>query len=95
MSELHQLTGPILSIGEMQTIGEKGFTKLEFIVQADADSKYPQPIKLDLVKDGCSLIKDFVVGDVVTVNYNLRGSEFKGKHYVSLQAWKLEKKEPF
>lgn len=95
MSEINKITGPILSIGEMQTIGTKGFTKREFIVEHDSDSKYPQPIKLELIKDGCSIIDDCEVGDVVTVSYNLRGSEYNGKHYVSLQAWKIDKKEPF
>jgi hypothetical protein len=33
------------------------------------------------------------VGVSVDVDFNVRGNEYKGKHYVSLSAWKVFKSE--
>lgn len=65
-----------------------GFQKREFIVTTN--ETYPQDIKLELVKDKCSLIDKFNIGQSVNVFFNLRGSEYNGKYYVSLAAWKIE-----
>jgi len=95
MSDTFQITGPILQIGEMQTLGSKGFTKRAFVVEHDSDSKYPQPISLEFTKDACSKLDEYSVGDIVTVAFNLRGSEYNGRHFVNLQAWKIDAKAPF
>jgi hypothetical protein len=67
---------------------DSGFAKREFVVTTQ--EQYPQDIKMEVVKDKCSLLDKFKVGQEVTVSINLRGNEFNGKYYVSLQAWKLE-----
>lgn len=80
--------GTIKLIGEKQTF-DSGFTKVEFVVTETAD-QYPQDIKFEIVKDK---VDDFLkynkVGKEVEVSYNLRGNEYNGKYYVSLQAWKV------
>ena len=54
-----------------------------------AEEKYPQEIKLEAVKADCDRLDEFEIGDEITVGFNLRGNEYNGKHYVSLQAWKF------
>jgi len=90
MSNKYEMTGTIRHIGETQSFGEKGFTKREFLVE-EIDGKYPQTLKMEAVRDGCACLDAYRVGDPVTVSFNLRGSEYKGKHYVSLQAWKFDR----
>ena len=92
----NQITGVIKLINPTQTF-DSGFQKREFVVTTK--EQYPQDLKFELVKDKCSDIDKFKVGEYVTVSANIRGSEYQGKYYVSLQAWKIaasgqEKPEP-
>lgn len=88
----NKLTGTIKLIGEKQVF-DSGFQKVEFVVTTN-DEKYPQDIKFDITQDK---VDDFIkynkVGKVVDVDFNVRGNEYNGKHYVSLTAWKVFKSE--
>jgi hypothetical protein len=83
----YELTGAVRLIHDTQTFAS-GFTKREFVVETE-DGKYPQLIKLELVKDSVKHLDGIKVNDVVNVSFNIRGSEYNGKHYVNLVAWKL------
>ena len=87
-----QLTGTIKLIGEKQVF-DSGFQKVEFVVKTN-DEKYPQDVKFEIMQDK---VDDFLkynkVGVSVDVDFNVRGNEYKGKHYVSLSAWKVFKSE--
>ena len=85
-----ELTGIIKSIGATESKGANGFKIRELIVMTDTDTQYPQPIKVDFVKDKCELLDKFGEGQSVKVHINLRGSEYMGKYYVSIQGWKIE-----
>lgn len=89
MSKTHTMSGRIIMIGETQTF-PSGFKKREFVVD-DCEEKFNQLIKFETMKDGCDRLDSYRIGDEVTVDFNLRGNEYNGKHYVSLQAWKLTK----
>ena len=86
---MNKVTGKLKVIFETQTF-DSGFQKREFVVTTN--EQYPQDIKLELVKDKCSVIDSFQVGQEVEVDYNLRGNEYSGKYYVSLHAWKITAK---
>jgi hypothetical protein len=81
------LTGKIKLINDTQTF-DSGFSKREFVVTTA--EQYPQDIKMEVVKDKCSLLDRFSVGTDVKVSFNLRGNEYNGKYYVNVQAWKIE-----
>ena len=49
------------------------------VVQADGQNV--RPVKID----------EFQIGDPVKVYFDIRGNEYKGKYYVNLNAWKLER----
>lgn len=82
------LTGTIKVIFQTETY-PSGFTKREFVVTTK--EQYPQDIKIELVKDKTAILDSFSEGQEVVVHFNLRGSEYQGKYYVSLQGWKVEK----
>jgi hypothetical protein len=88
MSQRYEATGQIKIIEATQSF-PSGFKKREFVITTDSD-KYPQDLKFEVVKDGCDKLENFNVGDSVTVAFNLRGNEYKGKYYVGLTAWKVE-----
>ena len=88
MSETLNITGKVKVIMDEVSF-PSGFSKREFVVTIDEDSKYPQDIKLELVKDKCSLLDAVNEGDTVDVGYNLQGNEYNGKYYPTLRAWKI------
>ena len=88
-----EVKGKIKVIFETQTF-DSGFTKREFVVTIP-DDKYPQDLKIEVIKDKCLVLDKYNVGDDVTVSINLKGNEFNGKYYVSLVGWKIDKNDNF
>lgn len=83
MSKL-TLQGTIKVIYDTQTF-DSGFQKREFVLTTN--DTYPQDVKLEVVKDKCTLLDTYAVGSSVEVAFNVRGNEYNGKYYVNLQAW--------
>lgn len=84
-----ELEGRIIKVMDVQSF-DSGFTKREFVVNTYKET-YPQDIKFEVFKDKCSMLDQYNPGDAVKVEFNIRGNEYNGKYYVTLQAWKLEK----
>jgi len=83
-----QLEGTIKLVNDLQSF-DSGFSKREFVITTA--EQYPQDVKLEFVKDKCSLLDMFPSGTKAKVSFNVRGNEHNGKYYVNLQAWKIEK----
>lgn len=86
-----ELQGEIIIIGQTETFGAKGFKKRQLVIKTD--SQYPQTIPVDFTQDKCSILDSYEVGQFVNVAINVQGSEWQGKYYVNLQAWKIDKGE--
>ena len=84
----YELTGTVKVVMDPVTF-DSGFIKREFVVTTDND-RYPQNIKFECVKDRCALLDGVEPGKRVTVTFDVRGNEYKGKYYVNLSAWKVE-----
>ena len=89
-----EITGKIKSIGQTSSYGSNGFTKREIVVTSE--EQYPQPISVEFVKDKCSLLDEFSVGQDVTIGINLRGREWvnpqgETKYFNSVQGWRIQK----
>ena len=82
----YELSGKIKLISPKQTFSS-GFEKQEFVVTTQ--EKYPQDIKLEVVKDNIAKLAQFTQGDQVNVKFNLRGNEWNDKYFVNLQAWDI------
>lgn len=91
MSNKYEITGQVKVIENTKTFAS-GFQKREFVVTIP-DGKYPQDIKLELIKDNVTALDGIHLGDEITVHFNIRGNEYNGKYYVNLVAWRIEKKE--
>ncbi len=84
---MYEAQGNIKIVSDTQTFGS-GFTKREFVITTD--SKYPQDIKFEVVKDKCEWLDKFSVGQQVNVSFDIRGNEYNGKYYVNLNCWKIQ-----
>ena len=85
----YELQGTIKVIMDLQTF-PSGFSKREFVVTVP-DGRFPQDIKLTCVKEKADLLSQFSPGDPVSVSFDLRGNEYKGRYYVDLNAWKISR----
>lgn len=83
----NQLTASVYKVLDTQTF-ESGFTKRTLVLKTTGE--YPQTIPFEFVKDKTSLLDNLQDGQMVTVHYDIRGNEYKGKFYCNLQAWKID-----
>jgi hypothetical protein len=81
------MKGKIIHVGEVQTIGANNFKKRQFAIETQ--EQYPQKVGFDLIKDSVDKITASDIGKTVEVEFNIRGNEYQGKYYVSLQAWRI------
>lgn len=88
----YELTGTVKVVMDEMKF-DSGFTKREFVVTTD-DDRYPQDVKFDCVKDKTGLLKDVKPGQRVTVSFDIRGNEFKGRYFVNLSAWRVAPEAP-
>ena len=85
---MSEVTGKIIHIGETETVGSAGTFKKRLVV-VETSEQYAQKIPVDFVQDKTALLDAFMVGSDVTVSVNIRGNEYNGKYYVSLNGWKI------
>ncbi len=98
MSKSFEIEGQIHSIGDTKEYGNNGFTKREFVLKLtgpDENPRFPNHVALELIKDKCSLIDAYNIGDELKVTFNLSGRLWQGndgpeKCFTSLQAWRIE-----
>jgi len=86
MSEL-TIKGAIKLINPVKVISDK-FSVREFVITT-AD-KYPQEVIFQTVNDKMDVIAPYGQGQEVTVSFNVRGREYNGKYYNTLDAWKVQ-----
>ena len=84
--------GTVVNVTPLQQISDK-FRKQDFTIKT-FDEKYPQFLTFQVVNDKCDLVANLNAGDVVEVNYNLRGREWKSpegvtKYFNTIEAWSI------
>ena len=81
------IKGAVKLINEIKVISDK-FSVREFVITT-LDSKYPQDILFQAVNDKMDAVAPLKVSQVVDVSFNLRGREFNGRYYNTLDVWKI------
>ena len=89
---MSEVLGKVHQVGETQVVGSAGTFKKRTIVIA-TNEQYVQHIPIDFVQDKCDLLDSFKVGQEVKVSINIRGNEYNGKYYVSLNGWRIDKQD--
>lgn len=86
MSEL-TIKGAVKLINEVKVISDR-FSVREFVITT-LDAKYPQDILFQAVNDKMDMVTPLRKSQVVDVSFNLRGREFNGRYYNTLDVWKV------
>ena len=90
---MYNLKGEIKVINDEAQVTDS-FKKREFVV-IDSSGQYEQTILFQVVQDKCAELDNLNVGDVVSVDFFLRGREWtnpkdnKVSFFNSLDAWKV------
>ena len=86
-----RIIGKVIKVGEVQEFSEK-FRKVEILIEQQ-DVKYDATIPLELINDTIEKLRDVSEGKIYEFSINISGREWKGRHFVSLRAWKAEECE--
>lgn len=89
----YSFTGTVVFVGALTEISEK-FRKREVVLRSDQD-KYPQEVKFQATQGRCSMLDTLRVGQVATVNFNIRGRAYNREAggidwFTSLEIWRVE-----
>jgi hypothetical protein len=85
-----KLTGIVISRLSAKQVNDT-FRFQEFIIKVDS-GKYPQEVKFQLVNDKIDLL-DFITDDeTVELVFELRGRDYNGTHYNTLNVLELKSK---
>ena len=92
-----QLSGKLHAIFEVKQITER-FQKRDFVVETIDNPTYPQLVILQLTGERCAVMDSFSLGQMVNVEFSVRGREWKSpsgeiKYFNSLDAWTIESDE--
>ena len=85
MEEL-KAKGTIHLLGESKQVSEKMNIR-EFVLSIG--DKYPQLVQFQAVNERVKFLDGAKVGQECEVKFDLRGREYNGKYYVSLNAWDI------
>lgn len=89
-----EVTGKLHAVFETKQVSDR-FTKREIVLEIADNPKYPQLVQFQLTGDRCSQVDNVRVGDLVRVEFSLRGREWKSpqgevKYFNSLDVWRIE-----
>lgn len=70
------------------------FRKREFVIEYATNPMYPQYVSFQLIQDKVDLLEPFQEGQMITVDFDLRGREWTSpqgeiKYFNSLDAWRV------
>jgi hypothetical protein len=89
MSDL-KLTGKLIVKSEPRQISEK-FRVMDFVIETQ-DEKYPQSVQFQIMNDRISELDQYGIGEELEISFDVRGREYNGKYYNSLNAYKIVSK---
>tara|TARA_B110000459_G_C16406512_1_gene401052 strand:+ start:280 stop:627 length:348 start_codon:yes stop_codon:yes gene_type:complete len=94
----YKVKGSIASISEKK-VRDNGASIVDYVVSVTSDNGYVTPYNFSMYKKAeyaehvDNFIKFNKVGDVVDVEFTIRGQEYNGKIYNSLNHWRCDKVE--
>jgi len=89
-----EVTGKLHEVFDTKQVTER-FRKREFVVETSDNPRYPQFVLFQLTGDRCEAIEEFQIGDEVSVDFSVRGREWKSpkgevKYFNSLDVWTID-----
>lgn len=94
----YEIQGKIIQKGDTEQKSEK-FKKREFVIESErvvnTTMIFNDFVKFQLTQDRCDLVETYQVGDMVKVNFDIRGNKWEKNgetvYFTNLEAWRIEK----
>jgi len=88
-----QVTGKLLVKFDTHQVSDQ-FKKREFVLEVIDNPQYPQTPLFQFTQDRVSLLDNYQIGQMVTIDFNLRGREWispagEKKYFNTLEAWRI------
>lgn len=84
----YKAKGKLILKSEPRQITDK-FRVMDFVIQTP-DEKYPQSIQFQVMNDRIQEMDIYSLGEEIEVSFDVRGREYNGKYYNTLNAYKVE-----
>ena len=84
--ERYTAVGKAVMVGDAVQVSDK-FLKRE--LRIEMGDKYPQIVVFEFVQGWADILDNVTVGDIVEVDFNLRGREYKDRCYNTLNGYAL------
>ena len=92
-----EITGKLIEKYDTQVVSDR-FKKREFVLELVEEvngSPYTNYAKMQLVQNKCEILDRFNAGDMLRVNFNIKGNRYekdgRTSYFSNLDAWRLEK----
>lgn len=85
---MYKLKGKLIHKGDAKQVSEK-FRVMDFVIETP-DEKYPQKVQFQILNDRIQEMDKFTLGEELEITFDIRGREYNGKYYNSLNAYKIE-----
>lgn len=88
-----QVTGKLLVKFDTHQVSDS-FKKREFVLEVVDNPQYPQTPIFQFTQDRVKFLDNYQLGQMVTIEYNLRGREWispagEKKYFNTLEAWRI------
>lgn len=85
----YTIEGRVKQIPPKEVKSEKfQFREIVLEVQDGAYMQYP---KMQFTQDRCDLLDNFKEGDQVVISFNIKGREYNGKYWNTLEGWRIQR----
>src|ERR1043165_8728501 len=92
-----EITGKLVEKYDTQTVNDR-FRKREFVIEVTEEvngSAFTNYAKMQLVQNKTDIIDRFQMGDMLRVNFSIKGNRYerdgKVSYFSNLDAWRIEK----
>lgn len=84
-----EITGKLIK--KLEPISGEGkngtWTKQTFVIETEG--QYPKQIAFDCFNDKCELIRNRIIGEQLTVKFDLESREYNGKYFTNVNAYSV------
>lgn len=91
-----EVTGKLIEKYDTQNVSDR-FRKREFVLELADEingNVYTNYAKMQLVQNKCDILDRFNIGDVLKVNFNIKGTKYekdgRTNYFSNLDAWRVE-----
>ena len=85
-----KVTGRVIEVGKVETVGAKAHPKQIIALRFDEQSEYPREIAVEFFGKNVAKVGNVSVGDTITVSYDSKSRKSGDRWFSSHDGWRVE-----